>query len=106
MHGPLPQALRVDHLFYRARTSNGALLPVHLELLPIDIQPRTLFGVPSRRFCFRKKRRHSKFVPIMLPAIFWMDATLYLVPDVPVERVNINIVFISTSFVYLHIHLH
>lgn len=32
------------------------------------------------------------FVPIMLPAIFWMDATLYLVPDVPVNRVNINIV--------------
>lgn len=32
------------------------------------------------------------FVPIMLLAIFWMNATLYLVPDVPVSRVNINIV--------------
>jgi hypothetical protein len=31
-------------------------------------------------------------VPIMLPAIFWMNATLYLIPDVPVNRVNINIV--------------
>ena len=32
------------------------------------------------------------FVPIMLPAIFWMNATLYLVPDVPVSQVNINII--------------
>lgn len=33
------------------------------------------------------------YLPIMLPSVFWMLATIYLVPEVPIERINTHIIF-------------
>jgi len=39
------------------------------------------------------------YVAVLLPAVFWMGATLYLVPDVPVTRININLVMLLVVLV-------
>lgn len=32
------------------------------------------------------------YLPILLPSIFWMGATLYLTPDLPIEPINLHII--------------
>ena len=41
------------------------------------------------------------YLPIMLPSVFWMLATIYLVPEVPIERINIHIIFVMIFIILL-----
>lgn len=41
------------------------------------------------------------YLPIMLPSVFWMAATIYLVPDVPIERINTHIIFVMILVILL-----
>ncbi len=41
------------------------------------------------------------YLPIMLPSVFWMLATIYLVPEVPIERINIHIIFVMILIILL-----
>ena len=42
-----------------------------------------------------------RYLPIMLPSVFWMLATIYLVPEVPIERINIHIIFVMIFIILL-----
>lgn len=41
------------------------------------------------------------YLPIMLPSVFWMSATFYLIPDVPVERVNQHILVLMLIIILI-----
>lgn len=41
------------------------------------------------------------YLPLMLPTVFWMAATLYLVPDVPIETINYHIILAMIVIILL-----
>jgi len=41
------------------------------------------------------------YLPIMLPTVFWMGATIYLVPDVPVEPINFHVILAMIVIIVL-----